>query len=1166
MSVNKKYIKFGLRSDKNLFDLGNSDEGISNLLNDISVNLNEYGQKTGFSLADIEPLIGLRDTGALSSNVVVERDGEVEQGFTKGQSIDLANLSDSKVQFVVSTATELTKLPGLTLNVEPMVIMQDYIDNAKSILGDPPWLNGGDGPVCTFVSSDRINPATIDENITGESSTAAVGSLSNTQIFSTSTSSGYAPLVTGEDFWDAANFEFRNKLHPNLPDRYGLIQWEGYVTNAPAQNWQSTGLFMIEEETYLNSGVYSTLKSVFADTNTISNLSWNAAAASEVFNVTPGDEATRLRLCKYVCIGMTVKQGSTLIGKVVNVDTDISLFQITADSSVTAGTATDLKFSFEIGSQDFISTDLITTFPQRIGDRSKLRYTLWFPVPDSGEYLNKSFKESPESGIINFPYSTFYSTPNIQATTLPYSYKHFYENKGSVLNQRISINRTLKENNESDALRVNNSVHITYTPQYELPKVLSTAAAAESSGTHVLTTKQILIQENTGRLYCSAGWEECSIGDWIAFRINSPSTDYAVSYQIEELSGLYAFVDLTINDQTLLKVDAQNNKPAPILATVFKNAGLVGIFLNDRPMVKVETILQFALGYVLEPGKRYEIITLGNMNNAIWQAVAGTSSGTYTQRSGNTSGTTFTATQQPTNANPTGTVVLISDSIATGSIVSSQSKVDSRIAIGVTAIVEGTSYKIITLGNTTQEQWHAAAGTTSGTDPDYKAGNTFIAALSSPPSDSSPGTVRESIASPPIDLLNRGNTFFSVYPEAVGSNITDGSFVVGTDYKIVSVGSTTDWNIAAGTTGVTYLLGHKFKAETVGGAGNGSARAEATVGIARAEKLNSKAKLRRADNVTVGARYRILSTGIPDGPATVNSEVDQWNTLAGTSSPTTYAVGDVITIDAIIPLSGTLLDLEYNEIYSRTMTLVGNEMDSREITSQNYYENSGSFYDGNALVCLTAVYSATGLEDQSQSIRCAGVFGRQVKAFAEESLTQARITLDSVEGIEPFDTIHHPAFEFPGGKAGKITNVFPVTNMILIGTTPGLAAAGTYPRAPAYPFVTGTLVVGDTVAIVPQSVEIKLDSLAVADTDYQGSLWDCVIPLDTAPPFDGTSDGLATPAGDNLELYNSTLSFSELTLVLAGGNIGDATATSMTDSHFKIKHGSATYKMLILKE
>jgi len=58
----------------------------------------------------------------------------------------------------------------------------------------------------------------------------------------------------------------------------------------------------------------------------------------------------------------------------------------------------------------------------------------------------------------------------------------------------------------------------------------------------------------------------------------------------------------------------------------------------------------------------------------------------------------------------------------------------------------------------------------------------------------------------------------------IGTTVTAGSFVVGVQYQIISLGSTTQeqWNTAAGTTGVTYVAGDVFTAAAVE-AGTGTA-------------------------------------------------------------------------------------------------------------------------------------------------------------------------------------------------------------------------------------------------------------------------------------------------------------------------------------------------------
>ena len=55
----------------------------------------------------------------------------------------------------------------------------------------------------------------------------------------------------------------------------------------------------------------------------------------------------------------------------------------------------------------------------------------------------------------------------------------------------------------------------------------------------------------------------------------------------------------------------------------------------------------------------------------------------------------------------------------------------------------------------------------------------------------------------------------TVYLLQDSTTVTAGSFVVGTEYSIVTLG-TTDWNLAAGTIGITYNIGSTFTAANIG--------------------------------------------------------------------------------------------------------------------------------------------------------------------------------------------------------------------------------------------------------------------------------------------------------------------------------------------------------------
>jgi lysophospholipase L1-like esterase len=103
-------------------------------------------------------------------------------------------------------------------------------------------------------------------------------------------------------------------------------------------------------------------------------------------------------------------------------------------------------------------------------------------------------------------------------------------------------------------------------------------------------------------------------------------------------------------------------------------------------------------------------------------------------------------------------------------------------------------FEITDLGSTTQLHWHAAAGTTSGTDPDYAVGNIFKAAIPGDPSGE--GKAKQL---------------------GVEKNIT--GLIEDLKYVISTLGtSQLDWNTAAGTTDVTYVVGSTFTAVAAGAA------------------------------------------------------------------------------------------------------------------------------------------------------------------------------------------------------------------------------------------------------------------------------------------------------------------------------------------------------------
>ena len=142
MSRKTKYLKFGARADLNLADLDNKTAALDNILNNLSTQLDADGNNLQFTSADLLPLVGISQTG-------------LTQYLTEtGQSSTLVQLAGNTVQ----TTTEESTL----VDVEPRITIQDYIDNYKAVLGNPPWIDGGTGPNATFIPSDRLNSNTTD--------------------------------------------------------------------------------------------------------------------------------------------------------------------------------------------------------------------------------------------------------------------------------------------------------------------------------------------------------------------------------------------------------------------------------------------------------------------------------------------------------------------------------------------------------------------------------------------------------------------------------------------------------------------------------------------------------------------------------------------------------------------------------------------------------------------------------------------------------------------------------------------------------------------------------------------------------------------------------------------------------------------------------------------
>ena len=544
--MTSKYIKFGLRADKNLADLDSPVQSLANVLDDNSTALDENNQFSGFTVRDISPLIGLRNTGL--------------SDFTNedGQSTDLANLNGTVVSF--------TNTQGQNTVVEPLVTIQDNISNFKSVLGNPPWINGGDGLNCFFVGSDRIKPNPTGA-ITGNSGTASTtGGLSSSQLWTSYADGDFTPIIGPLDFWNNGVFAFNSKLHPEMRNTYGLIQWTGYLASNFEQDWGSTGLFIIEEDTVDDGSEnnWTTIKSVYATPASndqykssfpLNGLTYSGPTAGVVTIDYSGSSVNK----KSVCEGMSFVSNSTTY-QIASVDPEAETMTVQTSSAISGNPATQ-TLKFKPGEDEVTSPIKFTA--QKRGNRLRVRYTLWYPDPGNGSaYREKTFRETNDNSE-RAPFSDYYKTYNRSQVFGPYTYKYFEDNKASALNQK-----------STSKLTVLDTISLIIDP----PELLNDKVVGMSSSTSTtVSTKTIKVRDNFGKISATS-FSGVSVGDWMVFK---KSNNNMYAFQILEISGSdedgneFAYVKDSLNSDASMAISNTAE------AVFFKNTGLIGLFRLD---------------------------------------------------------------------------------------------------------------------------------------------------------------------------------------------------------------------------------------------------------------------------------------------------------------------------------------------------------------------------------------------------------------------------------------------------------------------------------------------------------------------------------------------------------------------------------------------------------
>lgn len=227
------------------------------------------------------------------------------------------------------------------------------------------------------------------------------------------------------------------------------------------------------------------------------------------------------------------------------------------------------------------------------------------------------------------------------------------------------------------------------------------------------------------------------------------------------------------------------------------------------------------------------------------------------------------------------------------------------------------------------------------------------------------------------------------------------------------------------------------------------------------------------------------------------------------------------------------------------------KISNTSINTFNIYSGDSYTPISNSL-WVAAVYAHTGLQDLSTLSQCAGTYGVEVTATAATG--QAVIQVSDTSRITAGDYVQF-------GNTSGGTNY--VSNFIAAGTTVSSVDSSTQIT------LSSNIGVGSTPEAIPQNATLVFVEQSQGNPGSNAKEF-CVLPLNTAPPFTGTDEGLRTTSSSRGDATNFPNLVAEK-LIFAEAQFPDVSALTEVDlttnpqygRTLSIDYNGTPYKFLI---
>lgn len=437
----KIYKRIGIRRDDNLGDLSDKTSSLNNLLD---------------TLVD--------DT---TSTFISDDLNPIRNIFSYG-------LSSGGYRSIIGSKAQFTNSSGVSNDFLPRITYQNRLDKFKIFSGTP-RINGGNGLTAKYYNSNQvINPIPITGTVfTG------------------------TPITTN-NFWEAGNFNYSQKITPESVDTNGGVEWSGYFipttsgTHTFSVNTSALMSFEFETAGYVSGvGTYTQQSRIGLTTTLVGS----ASQFSNAITLAAGTVGI-LTITSFIGVGQSVSGTNIRTGTIVESydrSGNITLTPPVGFTTAITGTITsgNIVFSKAIGQDTGItySTYVLEAYRKY---NIRARYYIPSTVDAIGVTRNINFDIAyPGSVSTNLRYTSLYSSDYDFSNAAKGQFNIFVDN--SILSGGGSIG-SMTSSAGYVKVKSTKKVDITYQPK------TSYAGIEKASRTCTTTngTKIISISDTSG--------------------------------------------------------------------------------------------------------------------------------------------------------------------------------------------------------------------------------------------------------------------------------------------------------------------------------------------------------------------------------------------------------------------------------------------------------------------------------------------------------------------------------------------------------------------------------------------------------------------------------------------------------------------------------------------